>query len=352
MSIQRRITLIFFIGILVSFFGIIGWMIAPYLLSLMMAAVLATLINPLYAKLMKRGFSEKVSALVVTIFLLVIVVGPLALFMSNVIRQGTSLAEKLSDQQLLSSQSIASRISQWGLVDNFVTDIESFERQVKTGINRLGGNMTQGFVAVVSNMPDIILQICITLIAFYFFLVDGGDFMKWAGNRVPMDPDIKAELTYSFQNTTVSVIWATLAAAAAQGLLIAAGFMILGIPNAALAAGATFIFAWIPILGSLPVTAAAVIYLYAQDATAKAFVMLGIGIVTGIIDNVVRAWVLNGRDNMHPLVSFVAIFGGIHLFGIFGVFLGPILAAIMIALLNAWPLLARRFGLMEPKEGV
>jgi predicted PurR-regulated permease PerM len=75
--------------------------------------------------------------------------------------------------------------------------------------------------------------------------------------------------------------------------------------------------------------------------------MLAIGFVTGISDNIARTWVLKGRGQMHPLVSLIAIFGGIRLFGIFGVFIGPILAALLISVLNIWPTMAERFGVLH-----
>jgi predicted PurR-regulated permease PerM len=74
--------------------------------------------------------------------------------------------------------------------------------------------------------------------------------------------------------------------------------------------------------------------------------MIAAGLFTGVIDNVVRTIVLKGRSNMHTLVTLVASFGGIGLFGIMGVFIGPVLASIGIALLQAWPDIGRRFGLL------
>jgi predicted PurR-regulated permease PerM len=53
---------------------------------------------------------------------------------------------------------------------------------------------------------------------------------------------------------------------------------------------------------------------------------------------------------MHPLVSLVAIFGGIEMFGIMGVFLGPILAAVLMALLQIWPEVGHRFGLLPSSK--
>jgi predicted PurR-regulated permease PerM len=129
------------------------------------------------------------------------------------------------------------------------------------------------------------------------------------------------------------------------------------VPMAILAAGATFVFAWIPILGSTPVWGIGTIYLYTQDSPGKAVAMLLLGFLTSVSDNLVRPWVLKGRGEMHPLVSLVAIFGGIEMFGIFGVFIGPVIAAALLALLDVWPSVGRRFGLLAsapaepPKTG-
>jgi predicted PurR-regulated permease PerM len=73
--------------------------------------------------------------------------------------------------------------------------------------------------------------------------------------------------------------------------------------------------------------------------------MVGFGVVTGLDDNFVRPIVLKGRGEMHPLVSLVAIFGGLQMFGFFGVFFGPIVAAVVITLLQVWPIVGRRWGL-------
>ena len=118
-----------------------------------------------------------------------------------------------------------------------------------------------------------------------------------------------------------------------------------------LAAAATFILAWIPLVGCSPVWLAGAIYLYAQDALLKAILMVICGLIAGLVDNFVRPLILQGRSKMHPLVSLVAIFGGMEMFGIMGIFLGPILAAVLIALLQLWPEVGQRFGLLPGSKG-
>jgi predicted PurR-regulated permease PerM len=133
-------------------------------------------------------------------------------------------------------------------------------------------------------------------------------------------------------------VWATSAAAAAQALVVMAGFLLLGVPGIFLAGGATFIFAWIPILGSLPVCLAAAVYLYFKGSLFKLVMMALVAIVAGLMDNVVRPIVLKGHGDMHPLLALISIFAGIQMFGLLGVIFGPIVAAMLVALLNSWQL--------------
>jgi predicted PurR-regulated permease PerM len=70
-----------------------------------------------------------------------------------------------------------------------------------------------------------------------------------------------------------------------------------------------------------------------------------------VVDNVVRTLILQGRSNMHPLVSLIAVFGGMEMFGLIGIFLEPILAAVLIALLQLWPAVGQRFGLLPSAPG-
>jgi predicted PurR-regulated permease PerM len=165
-------------------------------------------------------------------------------------------------------------------------------------------------------------------------------------DKLPIAADVRVHVVQAFQETAISVIWATIAAAAAQSVVMVLSFLTLGVPAAFLAAGATFILAWIPLVGCSPVWLAGAIYLYTQEAQLHAILLVVCGLSAGLVDNFVRALILQGRSKMHPLVSLVAIFGGLKMFGLMGIFLGPILAAVLIALLQLWPVVGQRFGLL------
>lgn len=144
----------------------------------------------------------------------------------------------------------------------------------------------------------------------------------WLHSKIPLDDDVRAALGQSFQATTASVVRATFVAAAVQSALMFLGFVVLGVPSAFLAGGATFLAAMIPLVGSAPVWISGAIYLWLQGSVVKMVILAVIGLFIGVVDNVVRPAVLKEGGDMHPLVSLVAIFGGIKSFGMIGVFFG------------------------------
>src|ERR671931_1335411 len=107
-------------------------------------------------------------------------------------------------------------------------------------------------------------------------------------DKIPIAADVRVHVVQSFNDTAISVIWATLAAAAAQSAVMLLSYLTLGVPAASLAAGATFLLAWIPLVGSSPVWLAGAIYLYAPDALLQAILMVGCGLMAGLVDQLLR----------------------------------------------------------------
>lgn len=327
-------------------------MTGPYLLAIVIGGILSLLVKPVYDRLLKRGLGPKKSSGVTVLALLLLVIVPVGAFAVATVNQGILFGQKIAQSQDFSARSILGRISEWAPVKGLVGNAEAVERQIRNGVQTLAREASTAALAMLGAIPDQILQIVLALLACFFFLVDGMSLKRWMAGKIPLDRDIQIKLYKTFEDTAISVIWATLAAAGAQATVMGIAFLILGVPLPFLAAGATFIFAWIPLLGSTPVWLAGSIYLYTQGSIAKMVAMFAFGAVVGILDNFIRPMVLKGRSDLHPLVSLVAIFGGIQLFGFFGVFLGPIIIALLIGVLQVWPDVAKRYDLIGDEEAV
>lgn len=345
-EVQRPALIVYFV-LLLAVLALFMKMVAPYALTLVMGVILAVLMQPLYAHLLKRGWTPTQSAVTVTSGLLVLVLGPITLFGIAAARQSISIVDALSKRSLSSYEELLDRLFSLEILGLVLGTPEEVKAQLSSLARTVVGAVSGATLALAGQVPDFLIQLILALFASYFLLIDGKSLLAWLGARVPIAAPVRRELFRSFRETSVSVLVASVAAAGVQSVLMMLSFAALGVPGAFLAAGATFIFAWIPLLGSVPVWLVGSIYLYVSGSLAKAAVMVIAGLITGVSDNIVRPLVLQGSsDSMHPLLSIVAIFGGLAMFGIVGVFVGPILAAMLIAVLEAWPLVAREAGIL------
>jgi predicted PurR-regulated permease PerM len=259
------------------------------------------------------------------------------------------LGQYLSQQGSLNS--ILQQISSSAIVKRFVGDSSQVQQQLNTSVRNIGTEGSRILLGIVGALPNVVLQSVLAMISCFFFMVDGKKFLNWLNEKLPLDGDVRKKFYTSFQDTAISTIWATIAAASAQSSIMLVSYLLLGIPGAFLAAGATFIFAWVPLVGSTPVWLLGTLYLFINDSILKTCLMLAAGGFTGVIDNFIRPLVLKGRGDMHPLIALVAIFGGIQMFGLLGVFFGPILMSVLLSLVDVWPLVARRAA-QPPEEQI
>ncbi|OGR89325.1 MAG: hypothetical protein A3A86_06890 [Elusimicrobia bacterium RIFCSPLOWO2_01_FULL_60_11] len=341
---QSRTSVIAFVCLLAIFVFFLLAMIVPYMLALLMGGILALLTSPAYKFLLRKKYNPKTAALTVTLSMIVLVIVPLFAFTVVAVKQGLVLSERLSDDSGLSFLSISQYITHLTAVKSMLSDFDIAGAQARSGIQGVLKTGTGAILAWFSDLPKMLLQLLLSSLACFFLLIDGKRFIAWFMDMLFMEEDLRERLIESVQNTAISVVLANLAATSAQAVIVMAGFLALGVPGAFLAGGAAFILAWLPVIGPVPIWAAGAVYLYLHAHAGFAVAMVCFGMVASVVDNVVRPLILKGHGDMHPLVSLVAIFGGISAFGILGVFVGPLLTAIVISLLQVWPMVGGRLG--------
>ena len=317
---------------------------APFLIAIVVGALLALALRPIQKKLIDKKIGHKLSVYLVFILLVIVVVVPVGLFLRSLVWQALAVKD-YSFLNEISYGSISTFIGKLPFVGHFIADPMELEAQIKTWVFELGSWVSTFALTTVSRIPVLLFQVFLTLLSCLFFLLDGQRLVAFLSERIPLRDDIKNALVTSFKKSSRSAIWATMSASIAQAIIIFLGFITLSIPSAFLAAGATFLFAFIPVIGSVPVWASAAIYLYLQGATVKFIIMIAFGLVAGITDNIVRILILKGRKEsigMHPLISFISVLGGIQVFGLFGVVIGPVALAFLIAMLEVWPSISKK----------
>lgn len=349
-DVTRRAHLVTFLVALAACLAAVLWMAAPYLLSLLLGGTLAMLAFPTYEWLQRRRLGPRLAAGLLTGLLLLVVIAPLTGFTITAVKQGVAVSRDLGEIKEFSPKALTRALSRWQLVSLVLGGPAEVTAKLTGAIQGSGKFAAAAIVRLGKGIPEFLLQLMLGMIAFFFFLLNGVQFMEWLLGLGIFDRTMQGQLVKAFRDATISAVAGGFAAAASQAVLICAGYLVLGIPGAFLAGGLTFIFSWVPVLGTVPAVLAGLLYLYVNGTSLAMALLAVIGLLAAVVDNLVQPLVMKGKSGMHPLVGLVAIVSGIQMFGIMGVFVGPILVAMLLSLLRIWPVI--KIGLGIKPEGL
>jgi predicted PurR-regulated permease PerM len=189
--------------------------------------------------------------------------------------------------------------------------------------------------AALASVLGAVLGLVLVLFLLFFFLRDGKELVRRAMRLVPMEEDRKDALLDHLSSVTRALVLGMLLTAAAQGALTGIGFALVGLPSPVVFGVLTGLASLIPLVGTAIVWLPAVIVLLAQGRTGAAIFLTvwSLGLVTSV-DNVIKPLVVSGRAGLPTFAVFLGLVGGLAAFGAIGMFLGPVIVALTIALLR------------------
>ena len=203
------------------------------------------------------------------------------------------------------------------------------------------GNIGQGIAArasgFISGSVAVLTQLVITLFVLFFLYRDCGAALHSARTLMPLSYEESDRVFERIGSTIHATVNGSLTVALVQAVLAGIVYAILGVPASVLWAAVTFICALIPVFGTFIVWAPIALYLALSGSVGKAiFLVIWGGAVVGSIDNVLYPYLVGDKLRLHTVPTFFAILGGISVFGVAGLILGPLALAIAIALVDVW----------------
>jgi predicted PurR-regulated permease PerM len=167
----------------------------------------------------------------------------------------------------------------------------------------------------------------------FFFFRDGRGMLRRASVILPLRRDQARRLFARVRDTLNAIVYGTLAMAALQGALTGLAFWVLGVTSPVLWAIVTALCALLPVIGTAFVLVPAISMLVFSGHWVKALILLVWGVaVVHPVDNVLRPYLIGGRAKLSTLYVFFAVLGGVKAFGPLGLFTGPLILAITVAL--------------------
>lgn len=306
----------------------------PFLPALAWALALAVVAHPLHEWIARRTGRANLAAGLAVIIVAVVLIAPTVF-----------VARRLAREALTGAQTIRAKVEEEGWHSRIETDarlaplVAWIEGQLDlTGeIQRLTSNITARVSSFIAGSIWALAELLITLFALFFFFRDRRVILNALRSLVPLSDAETDEVFTRVADTVYATIYGTLVVAVVQGILGGLMFWWLGLPAPLLWGTVMALLAVVPILGTFIVWIPAAIYLALTGSWGKALILaVWGGLVVSLIDNLLYPVLVGKRLRLHTLPIFIAIVGGLFLFGGAGLILGPVTLALTVALVDVW----------------
>jgi predicted PurR-regulated permease PerM len=333
---RARVTAVFFYGVVVLLGYFVLQMFAPFLGPLGWAAVLGIFVYRWQEKLSPRYGNTRAAALI-TLTVTVLIVGPGLVLLTAFVQESRAALTGLDREALTGRLAVTEHA--WNRVRGLIpgastTDLGTL---IHEAVSRTGGFLAARIGGLLADLVVFLFQLFVTLFALFFFLRDADSIMREMRRALPFE-DLRRELMIrQVRDLVYASIAAGLLIASLQGLAGGLVFAVLGL-GAPLFWGVIMGFlALLPFVGTWIVWLPAAVWLMATGHVAKGvtLALMG-GVVVGSIDNILRPAILSGRTQMNGLLMFISLLGGVSVFGLLGLVLGPLVTAMVIGLFDAY----------------
>lgn len=318
--------------------------VEPFLGPLLWAIFIAFLLYPLHVRLAVRLRGKPHwSAALLTVLTFIVIIGPLTGLSAAFAAQVGDLLQIVQDKVAgqtsgnvlnLANVPWVSEALQWldGTLDVDLAQVQSWftqgSRQALQSLASLGGKVFMG--AVGTAVGFVLMQFML-----FFFIRDGGEMVATARELIPMPEAHKAKLFDHLAAVTRAMVYGTGLTALIQGTLVGIAFLIVNLPSPVVFGVVAALVALLPFGGTALVWGPAALVLALQGRWGATIFMLIWGtVLVSLVDNVVRPMLVSGRANVGTLTVFIGVLGGLAAFGAIGLFLGPVILALIIALIR------------------
>jgi predicted PurR-regulated permease PerM len=329
------------LALLLAVFYLFGRIILPFTAPLIWAGVLALLFRPLYSRLLKKMKGRQTpAALLITILVLVVLIGPIAYLTVALVDEAADAVARVNalyesgelqrylDVKVPLIDGIKEKLSRY--YDFSQIDLNEI---VRNSIDKIGKFVIDQAGAIISNGTKAVFYFILMLVSIYYFLKDGDKLVEWLRRAMPL-PREKVDATFKqLGEVIISTITSGLFVAFLQGMLGGILFAAVGLPSPIFWGAVMGFLSLLPMIGAFLIYIPAGVVLIISGSTVKGIIVFAVGLgVISQLDNFLRPKLMADKTALHPLLLFFAMMGGIAAFGFTGMILGPVVVAAFVAL--------------------
>lgn len=327
----------FFIFVLLGVTALVVLIVWRFIMPALLAAVTAALFYPLYVRIQGRVSRTRFSALLASVVVVVVFVAPLVGF--GFLAADTALG--FVDQAQQDGGSVRQELQQ--LVETLTSlpifrrfDIDPAEtvESLVRGLSSADGGLISGVSSALQSVGRTALGIFIYLYSLFFFFRDGPSMLSRIFALIPLRQQDKDVLLTKFVTVTRATIKGTIIIGLFQGAIGGVVMFVLGFPGAVVWGVLLFFLAAIPNFGAILIWLPSAVYLFLTGAVARGILMVALaGGLLAAVDYLLRPRLIQEDIRVHQLLVLFSVLGGLIVFGVFGLILGPIVMAVFV---KAW----------------
>ncbi len=344
---KKYIFLVFILLLAALTFYYLYQILSPFLASIIWAMLLAITFYPPFLKLQHFLRNKRVlSAFTMTLLVLLVIVLPVSLLLISLANEVIDFYHHL-DEMIKTGrlQTYLNRILELPLLKGGLERLQPYVdlsqadpfnfllkniQQISTFLFNQTSNLLKG-------VSTFVAAFFFTLLSLYYLFKDGDHLLKRIKEIVPLPAKESQMIIERFKAMISATLYGGILIAILQGILGGVSFWVLGISSPVFWGTMMAFLSFIPMGGTALIWGPATIFLFFQGAFLKGIILLGLGaLIISMVDNLLRPLLVSTKTNIHPLLLFFSVLGGIQAFGMIGLVGGPLIMTLALTLVEIY----------------
>ena len=322
---------------------VIAWLAHPFATGLLLGALMGFTLQPLHVRLARWSRRPTLASIVLVVGSGLVIVGSVVAFASAFVSQAVTFSSSVGEQ-IKPGGALAVWVD---TITGWLARLGLSPESIVERVRAAAGDIAAGSASVAGTVASVtlgsLLGLFFALLTMHVILAHWGRMVTGLVEVSPLRREDTRALLEEFRTVGRTTLSGTVVTGLLQGTLAGLGYWMTGVPRPVFLGVATALASLVPAVGTLLVWVPAGLYLLAAGAVGAAVLELGWGalVVVGFSDYVIRPRLV-GEEGTPPILTFLALFGGLEVLGLPGLIAGPVIMALAVAVLRLYAREARK----------
>jgi predicted PurR-regulated permease PerM len=324
----KRHSRYFFLISVLAFIGISLLLIFPLMKAIIGGMVLGYIFYPIYKKSLKIVKNKKAASLLMSFIVLLVIIVPIFFTANAIINESIKFFYEVRDIDLSTTIHF---------FDKYLSQSVDLNFYIKELLNKGAISLADWASNFIFSLPGKAISLFVMLFVLYYSFLEGKDFIKKLESYLPLSHEIRKKVSKKFKDVVRASLYGIVVTAILQGVIGGIGFVLFDVSSPILWTIVMIILSMLPFLGASLVWFPASIYKIITGDLFNGIGLLIYGlIIVSLIDNVLRPKIVGSKASIHPIIVLVGVLGGLEVFGLFGIIIGPLILAITLVFLELY----------------